>query len=90
MKTCSSRPFSHGPQVECVTHFSTYPLEEASVHPRTRPSYSGRSSQVARGRLHQGSLLPRLAGECGDGEEGQREVEDVRKFYRPEQSMPQG
>ena len=82
------QPFSHSAQVESVTHFSTYPSEEASVRPRTGLGYSKRSPQVARGRLHQRSLLSQLASECGDGQENQLEVEDVRRLYGPEQSIP--
>ena len=75
-------------QVECVALLSTHPLEEAGVQPRMRSSYSERSPQVTKGGLHQGSLLPRLVGKCGDGQKGQREVDNVCGFYRLEQSMP--
>ena len=71
-----------------VSHHSSYPSEEEGVCLRTRLSYSKRSSQVTRGRLHQGSLLPRLVGKCGDGQESQREVENVCGLHKPKQSMP--
>ena len=49
-----------------------------------RPSYSRRSSQVTRGKLYQGSLLPRLASECGDDQESQREMKNVCGLHRLE------
>ena len=35
------------------------------------------------------SVLPWLAGECGDSQESQRKMEDVRRFHKPKQSLPQ-
>ena len=68
---------------------STHLSEEAGVCPIMRLSYSGRSPQVTRSELHQGSLLPRLAGKRRDGQESQREMKDVRGLHKPEQSIPQ-
>ena len=84
-----NRPFGHGAQVECVALLSTHPSEETGVCPIMRPSYSGRSSQVTRSELYQGSLLPRLAGKRHDGQESQCEMKDVRGLHKPEQSIPQ-
>ena len=84
-----NRPFGHGAQVECVALLSTHPTEEAGVCPIMRPSYSGRSPQVTRSKLHQGSLLPRLASKRHDGQESQREMKDVHGLHKPEQSIPQ-
>ena len=72
-----------------MVRLSTHLAEEASIRPRARPSNS-RSRQLTRGGLYQGSILSRLASECGDGQESQREMEDVCKLYGSEQSMPQG
>ena len=42
-------------------------VKEESVCPRTRQSYSERGSQVARYRVHKGSILYRLASQHGNG-----------------------
>ena len=34
------------------------------------------------------SILPRLAGQRGDGQKGQREMEDVHGLHGLEQGMP--
>ena len=52
-----------------MTLLSTHPLEEASICPQIGPSYSRRSSQATRGKLHQRSLLPQLVGKRGNGQE---------------------
>jgi len=31
-----------------------------------------------------------MAGECGDGEEGKREMEDVHELHRSQQGVPEG
>ena len=51
------RPFNHGSQVECITLFSPYSLEKASVCLRVTQCYSGRSPQIAGFRIHQGRIL---------------------------------
>ena len=47
-------------------------------------------SQIIGSRLHTRSVLLRLAGERGDGQESQQKVEDVRRFHGPKQGLPQG
>ena len=34
------------------------------------------------------SVLPRLAGKRGDGQESQRKMKDVRRFHVPKQPAP--
>ena len=42
----------HGTQTKRVTFLSTHPSKETGIHPRTRPSYNGRSSQAIKGEIH--------------------------------------
>ena len=82
------RPFNHSSQVECITFFSPYPLEELSVCPRTRQGYSRRSSQITGSKVLTRSVLLRLAGQCGDGQESQWKVEDVCNFIDLNKACP--
>ena len=75
------RALSHGSQVERITLIPPYLTEEESVCLGARQGYSGRSSQMAGGRIHKRSILSQLAGQCSDGQESQQKVEDVCRLH---------
>ena len=54
-----------------------------------RQGYNRRGSQTTGSRLHTRSILSRLAGQRGDGQEGQQKVEDVCRLHGLKQGMPQ-
>ena len=54
-----------------------------------RQCYNRRGSQTTGSRLHTRSILSRLTGQRGDGQEGQQKVEDVCGLHGLKQGMPQ-
>ena len=54
-----------------------------------RQGYNRRGSQTTGSRLHMRNILSRLAGQCGDGQEGQQKVENVCGLHGLKQGMPQ-
>ena len=61
--------------------------EKASVRTGAGQSYSEGGLEITGSRFHIRSVLPRLAGEHGDGQESQWKVENVRRFHGPEQGL---
>ena len=51
---------------------------------------SGKKPEAAERWPHHGDPIPRVAGEHSVSQEGQREVEDLRRLHGLEQSLPKG
>jgi hypothetical protein len=56
--------------------------------PERNQAISGEVEKLLTRRVHQRSLLPRLVSQRNNGEEVQRQVENVRGFHGPEQNLP--
>ena len=58
------------------------------VYSRERQCYKRRSTEVDAGEVHSRSLLSRLAGQRGNGQEDKWKMENVCGFHRSKQGPP--
>lgn len=59
------------------------PAEITSIDPQAKQSYHGRSRQAPSDRLHQRSILPKVAGQCHHGKKVKWEMKDMCRLHRP-------
>jgi len=81
---------SHGSQINHFQISTPISLKEEKDGRRMEKSSGGRSKKALGSRVRLGNQIHHLVDQFGDGEEVEREVEDVYQFHRVKQSMSQG